>query len=209
MIPSRKECYLLLKKYRFPDRKLRHVELVAEVSRFLAEKLNSVILRARERSERVEKLKVERSRLSASRRIARTISLPLLEAAALLHDIDKGIPGAGETHPKEGVAILRREGYEELADLVAKHSLPAILDDEIKPKTWEEKILFLADKMAKDQVMTVDQRFQLWRDEHISELDKVLDKTYAKVKMLEKEIFTIVGIRPDEVARKLQFPFTL
>ncbi|MEK9143967.1 MAG: HDIG domain-containing metalloprotein [Patescibacteria group bacterium] len=123
------------------------------------------------------------------------INEKLLIAGALLHDIDKNVTKlSGEKHPDAGVRILREEGMGEVAALVKTHPLHAILDPAITPKTWEEKLLFLADKMVKQDVIGVDARFRLWNDEHLpSEQQKILDAAYPKVKELEKETFDLIG----------------
>lgn len=164
MIPTEDQVKRLWDKYGLPERKRRHVTLVARVAGFFA------------------------SRVSASTH--QPINASLLRAAALLHDIDKNIPRLpGEQHPDTGVRILKEEGMEEVAELVKTHPLHAILDPAICPKTWEEKILYLADKMVKDEVIGVDARFALWNDEHLpADQQKILDESYPKIKALEKEI---------------------
>lgn len=125
----------------------------------------------------------------------------LLVAGALLHDIDKNarkLPD--ERHPDAAVRILRDEGMEEVADLVKTHPLHAILDSTIAPKNWEEKLLYLADKMVKYDVITVDERFKLWNDEHLpADAQAILNGAYPKVKQLESEILGIAGLRPEQI----------
>lgn len=124
------------------------------------------------------------------------VNTELLLAAALLHDIDKAVPRRiGEQHPDTAVRILREEGMDEVADTVRTHPLHAILDPAIAPKTWEQKLLYLADKMVKYDIVGVDQRFALWNDEHLSlEEQAILDASYPKVKQLEQEVFELAGI---------------
>jgi putative nucleotidyltransferase with HDIG domain len=139
MIPTERHIRLLWEKYEVPDRKRNHMELVARVALFLADRL----------TERNPRIHIKKS---------------LLLAAALLHDIDKNAPNRpGERHPDAAVRTLRKEGMEEVARIVATHSVHAILDLAIAPTSWEEKLLYLADKMVKQDVMTVDKRFALWR----------------------------------------------
>ena len=128
------------------------------------------------------------------------VNISLLQAAALLHDIDKAIPRfPGEVHPDTAVRILREEGMGEVADIVKTHSLHAMLDPAIAPKSWEEKLLYLADKMVKYDIITVDERFKLWRDEQLSaDAKAVLDKSYPLVKKLEKDVFDYICIPPEE-----------
>ncbi|MFZ5845597.1 MAG: HD domain-containing protein [Patescibacteria group bacterium] len=177
MIPTEAQCQALWEKYNLPENKRRHVTHVAEVAKFLAQRLRTKSL----------ELKTD-----------------LLIAGALLHDIDKNAPKvAGEQHPAAAVRILKEEGMEEVASLIKTHPLHAILDPAIVPKTWEEKILFLADKMVKYEIMTVDKRFALWQAEHLPPREQViLAASYPRVKELEKEIFEIIGLKP-EVVRQL------
>jgi putative nucleotidyltransferase with HDIG domain len=124
------------------------------------------------------------------------VNAKLLLAAALLHDIDKAVPRLpGERHPDTAVRILREEGMGEVADVVLTHPLHAILDQAIMPKTWEQKLLYLSDKMVKYDLVGVDQRFALWNEEHLPpEEQKILDMSYPKVKELEQEVFKLARI---------------
>lgn len=184
MIPSQNKCFKLLKKYNFPDEKLKHVRLVSSVAKFLGIGLKK----------RKPKLK---------------INVSLLVAAGLLHDIDKNIPKLpGEKHPMSGVRVLREEGCDEVGDVVLKHDIEAFLDPERKPVAWEEKILALADKMVKDEIITVDERYRLWYEEDYPGQKKILDATYPYLKNLEKEIFSIIKMRPEDIRDKIQNPST-
>lgn len=173
MIPTEVQAKKLWDKYNLPQQKRRHVELVSKVARFLASKINE------------------------------PINLPLLIAGALLHDIDKAAQKLpGERHPDAAVRILKEEGTPEVANLVKTHPLHAILDPSIAPKSWEEKLLYLSDKMVKFEIITVDERFKLWNGEHlVPDAQEILNETYPKVKELEEEIFHLMGIKPNDVAK--------
>ncbi len=168
MIPTVNQARALWKTYDLPERKQTHCLLVAEVALWLA------------------------------KHIEQNTHIPLskdaLYSAGLLHDIDKNIVKCpGETHPDAGVRILQKLGMEEIASLVRSHPLHAILDESISPKTLEEKILYLADKMTKYEVISVDERFRLWRKEELSQHEQaVLDASYPKAKQLEAEICSLL-----------------
>jgi uncharacterized protein len=171
MIPTKHQAQELLRKYNVPVDKKRHLFFVAVVAKFIAERIiqnNPTI----------------------------TINIPLVVAVALLHDIDKGVQKLpGEQHPDAGVRILKEEGMEEVAHLVKNHPLHCILDPETAPKSWEEKIVFLSDKMVKHEIITVDKRFDLWRSEPLSEESRIrLKQAYPKVKKLEEEVFVKAGL---------------
>ena len=158
-------------KYHLPDYKRQHSTLVAAVALFFAKNLISKGF---------------------------LINTNLLEKAALLHDIDKAIPTLpGEHHPDTGVRILHEEGLHDIANLVKTHSLPAILDARVAPNTWEEKLLYLADKMVKDTILTVDKRIALWEAEGYPVPE------YHAVKKLEQEIFSYLDLQPEDVARRI------
>jgi len=91
-----------------------------------------------------------------------------------------------------------------VAELVKTHPLHAILDPTIAPSTWEEKLLFLADKMVKYEIITVDKRFALWNAEHLPPKEQdILDRAYPKVKALEREVFDLIGIVSEDVVQLL------
>ena len=92
--------------------------------------------------------------------------------------------------------MLCEKGFGEVADLIKTHSLPSILNQTNALKTWEEKLLFLSDKMVKAYIITVDERFRLWRKESLPQDTVImLDATYPLVKALEKEVLTSLVFR--------------
>lgn len=181
MIPTEEQAKKLWEKYNLPDRKRRHVTLVANVAKLFATKIKA----------QSAKLKINKA---------------LLVAGALLHDIDKNAPKLPwERHPDAAVRILQEEGMGEVARLVKTHPLHAILDPAIAPKTWEERLLYVADKMVKDDVIGVDARFAQWSDEHLpSEEQKILDAAYPKVKELEKEVLDLIGLDEKRILEELE-----
>ncbi len=180
MIPNEAGAKALWDKYNLPDQKRLHVTLVAKVAMFLAEQMN----------------KATKSQ----------INIELLKAAALLHDIDKNVPKLpGEQHPDAAVRVLREEGMDEVANIVKTHPLHAIFDPAIAPATWEEKLLFLADKMVKHEVVGVDRRFALWNAEQLPQkAQDILDRARPKVKELEREISNNIGTPIRELAHQIK-----
>lgn len=172
--------YMLWEKYALPAKKRVHVSLVERVADFLARKL-----------------------MEATPDIH--IDLSLLHKAALLHDIDNGVQFLPhEIHPDAAVRILRWEGLPEVADIVKTHSLYSVLDAGIMPQKWEEKVLYLSDKMVKYEIITVDKRFALWRAEQLPhEAVEKMNRCYPFVKKLEDEIFSRIHVDPGQVASYL------
>lgn len=178
MIPTEKMAKALWEKYALPEEKQLHVSLVARVC----------MLFASECEKKVSDCHIQK---------------PLLLASALLHDIDKSIPRlSGEQHPDTAVRVLREEGMDEVAQVVKTHSLHAILNADTSPKSQEEKILYLSDKMVKYEIIGVDTRFKFWREEQLpNDALQLLDRCYPLVKRLEKEMFDSISMNIEDVVK--------
>lgn len=174
MIPTAHEVKALWETYHLSDGKRHHCKLVAKVAVFFATAMRAKNLQ---------------------------IDIDLLRAAALLHDIDKGTPQLpGERHPDAAVRLLKNEGMPEVASVVKTHSLHTILDAGSAPKTREEKLLYLADKMVKHDVIGIDERFSAWRAEHLPpQAVAELNAAYPKVRELQREICVTCGFTPRDV----------
>lgn len=185
MIPTALQIGLLWDIHMLPEAKRNHCTLVARVATWFARRL-----------------------LAEEKGII--INMPLLESAALLHDIDKAAQKLPhEHHPDAGVRILRDAGFPEVADLVRTHPLHAILDQTIAPSTIEQKLLYLSDKMVKHSIITVDERFALWRGEKLpDEAVRILEACYPRVKDLESEICGRLHVAPADVVRLANVPET-
>ena len=172
MIPTERQIKKLWNVYHLPPSKQRHCVQVWRLARSIASQLRKA-------------------------NPSLDINMPLLEAATLLHDIDKMAPKLpGEHHPDAAVRILREHEFDEVADVVRTHPLHAILDQSIAPKTMEQKLLFLADKMVKNKITGVDERFALWHAENLpKEALRILNEAYPKVKKLEKEIAKLAKVQ--------------
>jgi putative nucleotidyltransferase with HDIG domain len=180
MIPNRQQCLILWDKFKLPSEKRIHVEEVTKLALYLASKF--VIYNSKLR-----------------------INKDLIQAAAMLHDIDKNIkPKEEERHPDTAVRVLNELGLPEVAETVKKHPLHAILDPKIMPQTWEEKIVYLADKMTKYEIIGVDHRFGLWYKENLSQNTvTVLKQAYPQVKKLEAEIYSACKISWHDIEKDL------
>jgi len=178
IIPSNDQIYALWDMYSLPSNKRTHCQKVHDVASVLTDALL--------------KKGIE-------------VNKPLVLSAALLHDLDENMEKEpGDRHPDAVVRVLKEKGMGEIADLVQKHPVHAILDGNISPKTIEEKVLYLADKMTKYDVVTVNKRFELWKTSHVTQEDQImLEKAYPLVKQLEQEIFSKIDMRPEDIAHLL------
>jgi putative nucleotidyltransferase with HDIG domain len=95
------------------------------------------------------------------------VDVPLVEVAALLHDIDKPeVSRTGGEHGIVGAQRLEQMGYDELAIPVASHPITALLDDARFPIGWASVLLAIADRHVAQRFMTVDERLDDMASRH-------------------------------------------
>ena len=170
-MPTRDDCLRLLEKHGIRGRVLKHSLEVNRIAVFLGKKL-------------------EESGID--------INIELLDAASLLHDIGKRL--ADETdmgHVVAGVRILEEEGFPQVAEIVGKHSITAIVEGDKTPVTWEEKLVFYADKRVRgDELVSLDERLADLRKRYPEMID-LLEKAEPNIRSLEKEIFDRIDVTID------------
>ncbi len=146
-----------------------------------------------------------------------SVDLSLLENAALLHDIVRVVdfkifnPSAfpvaptdeqiahweklrtryaGMHHADAAGIILRERGHHDVAVVVEKHKYLQIKEGF---STWEEKLLYYADKRAKhDMIVSIDERLADGRNRNAPDTKDTQEarELDAKVHALEQEIIT-------------------
>lgn len=105
----------------------------------------------------------------------------LVVAAALLHDIERN----KNNHINKGVRLLKRMGFPEIAKVIKKHSLYQVEENDVQPKTIEEKIVFYADKRAKgSKIVSLEERFKDLKKRYGMDFTKEMEFT----KKIEKEL---------------------
>ena len=120
----------------------------------------------------------------ADRLISNGINLnkKLVIAASLLHDIER----EKKDHIEEGAKLIKSLGFPKVSEVIKKHSLYKVENPERQPKTYEEKIVFYADKRVKgSQVVSLEERFADLKKRY----DIDLTKEFEFSKKVEKELF--------------------
>ena len=157
ILPTKDECVRILKESNVPDNIIAHCTAVGDFAILVADKL-------------------------LSRGI--NVNRDLIHAAALLHDIRKL---STHDHVMEGSEYIKSLGFPEVANIIKKHGLAKLGNDDFKPKTWEEKAVFYADKRVKhDKVVSVEERFRYIREKYKS---SDIESEYLFTKKIEHELF--------------------
>ena len=177
-LPTREECFELLKKYGTFPNIVEHCKVVNKVAVYLAKKL---------------------------REKGADINVDLVDRASLLHDIAKSgtikarIPPEEENHHIDGERILIKEGYPEVGHLVRMHSIKEIKN----LKSWEEKIIQYADvRVRHTDIVSVKQRMDDLYVRYNIPPEKRIDE--KMVFALEKEIFDKINESPDKLKEEVE-----
>jgi len=100
-------------------------------------------------------------------------------------------------HVEAGVIILKGEDLPKIAEIIRKHSINAIVEEDKIPTTWEEKLIYYSDRRAcEDQLVTVDERI-LDLKKRYPDINSFIAEAEPKIKLLEKEIFDKLDISPE------------
>lgn len=161
-IPTEEECYAILSRFNADNRLLGHSQTVAAVACQMAFLLNNAGCR---------------------------LNISLIRAAALLHDLAKGVPD----HAKAGAVIVKSLGFPKVARIVAAHT-------DIIPQPGgmvsERELVYLADKVVRgDQVVSFEARFQ-YPLEKYSGIPEILQKIKGRLdsaRLIQKKIDCILG----------------
>ena len=185
-VPGRVDAAALLLSLDPPPWALRHARAVAEVAGWLAAR-------------------------AAGR--GRAIDRHLIEAAALLHDVDKLLPAGDPArrlrHGDGSAAWLARRGHAELAPLVADHPVTRLVDAAafdawLAGTSLDARIVAYADKRAGQRLEPMGARFGSWarRYPDAPGWDATVRAAVAgRAARLEADVCTTSGVAPGEVRR--------
>lgn len=111
------------------------------------------------------------------------VNKELIIAASLLHDITR----VEKDHVNTGYELVKKLGYQEVAETIKKHGLHHCVKEEHKPKTTEEKIVFLADKhVVENKIVDIEKRFEYLRKRYKGDFKN----EYEFTKNIEKELLS-------------------
>ena len=181
-IPTRVGAAEILLSFDPPAWHVDHVSAVAEIAAYLAER-------------------------TAARGVG--VDRALVEAAGLLHDIDKLFPPDHPLlelgHGEAAARWLTQQGYGELARAVAAHPVTRLLDADRYGRwngvaTREERIVAYADKRAGQHVEPMKVRFAGWEERYPKHVES-LRRGRARAERLEREVCETAGVSPLSIRR--------
>jgi hypothetical protein len=192
-VPSRRDCAALLLSLEPPAWHLRHSRAVAETAAWLAWRAHQA---------------------------GRSLDRRLVEAAALLHDVDK-LPAlrqqtAGRRHAEGSARWLARQGFAELGPAVAAHPVTRLADGAwferwFAAATPEELIVAYADKRAGQRLETMAERFASWQRRYPPAVRtgrargawsaQTEAAAWDRARAIEARVCGLAGVAPERVRR--------
>ncbi len=175
MIPSEKQCIEFMDVYEMP----RHI---------------------RDHSVMVEKIATMLT--VALRETGVILSLEMVRAGALLHDIAKfSCLGSGEDHSAKGREICILNGLDEVAEIVGEHV--RIMDHRMEGPITEKEIVYYSDKRVNhDAVVTLEERLRYLLERYASGMHSVgraIMENFEICRQVERKIFRGLGFRPEDL----------
>ncbi len=147
---------------------------------------------------------------------------PLLVAdAGLLHDVGKGLLASGLVDPRDATCLGARppEGVTthawysaawvtergldpRLARVVLTHGLDSLVSPVYCPRTWEERLIVLVDKMVERGFVGIESRIRGLMERH-PEGASAIAATEPLLEALEAEVAGAAGLSSDDFRRSL------
>ena len=204
-LPSHEECIELLRECHVPVHIVKHCKAVAKLAVFMAKRLA-------ENAIPVDADLVDRACLLHD--IFRVCEFPLEDFSRfeqLVTEEDKTKwrrlkeQHGGARHEDAACAYLR-DAYPILAQIIRKHRYTAIVDNQDKPRTWEEKLVYYADKRAMhDTIVPLQERLDEAHKRNAARRKTAgidageIARIDAAILALQAELFAPIGLDPDAV----------
>jgi alpha-ribazole phosphatase len=171
-IPTEEECEAVCSRFKVSGQVIAHSRVVAELARTLAVLLNCAGL---------------------------ALDLPLIVAAARLHDIARGQPD----HAGAGSRLLAGMGYPRVGAVVAKH-----MDIQSHgPSVDEADLIYFADKcVEEDRLVSLEERFEKSMSRYADRPDilKKIVRRFEEAKNIGKRIEALLGCPVGDMVRRYE-----
>lgn len=177
-IPSKKQCYKLIRNMKMLDHIVAHSFQVCRVATFMLDHMDSAEVK---------------------------LSRDLVQAAALLHDITKTRSfKTSENHAITGAQFIKDLGYPEVGHIIEQHVRLEDYFDSDLPN--EAEIVNYADKrVLHDRIVSLQERMEYILEKYAKgpEYKQRLIWLWKKTESLESRLFGYISFGPQDLGRLL------
>jgi putative hydrolase of the HAD superfamily len=137
--------------------------------------------------------------------VGETVDPVLTHRGGLLHDLDKvSSRDTSESHGERSARLLRARGLPELAEIARRHLISQEHATDDRPRTWEEKLVFFADKLVEgDRLVGFTTRLEALKARY-PDYAQGMQRGAPYVLALEEEITRHLATTPDGLLVRLQ-----
>lgn len=206
-LPSHDECRAMIRQCHLPTHILKHSEAANKVGVFLA-------CRLAEKGIEVDVDLVERACLLHD--LFRVCDFPLEDFRPFEQPVTEADKARwrrlkaehGHRRHEDAADAFLKDRYPILAETIRKHRYTAVIDDQDGLESWEEKLVYYADKRAMhDTIVPLAERLDEAHQRSAIALAKagqprrqdMEEKVDALIFQLEAEIFSRLDLHPDDV----------
>ncbi|MEN6337712.1 MAG: HD domain-containing protein [Phycisphaerales bacterium] len=205
LLPSPEECIDLLKECHVPLHIIKHSKAVAKLGVFLAQRIA-------EQDFPINVDLVERACLLHD--IFRVCEFPLEDFSRFEQKVTEEDKAKwrklkeqhGHIRHEDAACAYLKDAYPILAQIIRKHRYTAIVDKDDKPQSFEEKVVYYADKRAMhDKIVPLMERLN---EAHARNANKrkaagidpaEIARVDGAIVELEAELFDLIGLDPNAV----------
>lgn len=129
----------------------------------------------------------------------------LTQRGGLLHDLAKlSAKQVARSHELMAAELLLERGQPELAEIARRHAMWAPLTEGQQPETWEQKLVYYADRIAQhDRLVGIDARMLEIAGRRPELRARIVAYRQAALEQ-EAEIAARLGVSPAELWRELE-----
>jgi len=125
--------------------------------------------------------------------------------AGYLHDIGRSplLAGDPRDHNVLSALVLAAEGLERCAEPARRHAIYTVLDPGLAPRTFVEKLVYVADRRGGQAVEALEERARdtaLRNPKYAVEIERAI----PIAKELEREVFAHLTFAPEDLAERLR-----
>lgn len=179
MVPSVHTCRSIMAEIGMPEHIQRHSIMVEQAAVLIAQ---------------------------AHIRAGADLSLDIIRAGALLHDIAKAeCFQSGENHAARGSAMCLEQGFDEIAGIVEEHV--RLRDFHTNGGVRAKEIVYYADKRVNhDKIVSLDERLEkliLRYGAGREDLQQRLEDNFHQCRAVERKLFQGLGFNAEDLSRLL------
>jgi len=142
--------------------------------------------------------------VGARRPGAEAIDEKAVVLAAYLHDIGRSplLAGDPRDHNILSALVLAAEGLEQCVEPARRHAIYTVLDPALAPRTFAEKLVYVADRRGGQAVEPLEERARdtaRRNPKYAAEIERAV----PIAKQLEREVFAQLTFAPADLAERL------